>query len=148
VPALYLLAADPIGRSVLAAAERFPPEIRFSRLSEGTLGLFARREFSVAVAERWAGSDPVAVAGVLVHELRHVGDLIASGIIDVDTGCFEGEERAFETATLFWFGRYGLAGKQPAQDGLDRNLNDSLRQYRDGRLNSTIRAAYGHRCAR
>jgi endonuclease YncB( thermonuclease family) len=146
LPVLAALDAGRIGNETLLAVNAFPVEIGISQQRRGTLGSFSPRFYSIQLSTDLMAADPATVAGVLVHELTHVRNMIATFVEGAAIGCFDDENKAFEAAALYWAEIYP-DGKPRSTHWLDRELNANLTQYRQGLLEARVREAYNHQCA-
>jgi hypothetical protein len=113
---------------------------RYSRI--GTIGAGAIR--TIVVDTRWQGSDPKAIATLIVHEAKHLEDDLAGIEPNTPELCYQFEIRAFTQQVLAWQTLYGPNGKAEPQDDLDDELNGWLRVYRrgPGELEKRVRQVY------
>jgi endonuclease YncB( thermonuclease family) len=145
-PVLAALDAGRMGNDTLQAVNAFPVEIGVSQQRRGTLGSFSPRFYSIQLSSDLMAAEPTTVAGVLLHELTHVRNMIARFADGTVIGCYDDENRAFEAAALYWAEIYP-DGKPRPTHWLDRELNANLAQYRQGTLEARVREAYNHQCA-
>ena len=144
-PVLAALDAGRVGNETLQLVNTFPVEIAISEQRRGTLASFSPRFYSIQLSPDLMAAEPSTVAGVLVHELTHVRNMIATLVDGAVIGCYEDENKAFEAAALYWADIYPN-GKQRPTHWLDRELNANLSQYRQGLTDARVREAYGHQC--
>jgi endonuclease YncB( thermonuclease family) len=145
-PVLTALDAGRMGNEVLQAVNAFPVEIGVSQQRRGTLGSFSPRFYSIQISPDVLAADPATAAGVLIHELTHVRNMISTLADGAAIGCYEDENKAFEAAANYWAEIYP-EGKPRPTHWLDRELNANLVQYRQGTLEARVREAYNHQCA-
>ena len=145
-PILAALDADRLGNEILQAVNAFPVEIGLSAQRPGALASFSPRYYSIQLSPEIMAAEPSSVAGVLIHELSHARNMIKKLADGTVIGCFEDEDKAFETTALYWAALFPN-GKQRPTHWLDRELNENLTQYRRGLIDARVRETYGHECA-
>lgn len=145
-PILAALDAERLGNEILQAVNAFPVEIGVSTQRQGTLASFSPRYYSIQLSPEIMAAEPSTVAGVLIHELTHARNMINKLVDGAVIGCFEDEDKAFETTALYWAALFPN-GKQRPSHWLDRELNANLTQYRRGEIDTRVRETYGHECA-
>ncbi len=145
-PSLTALDASEMGHAILAEVNLFPVEVGVSPQADGVIGSFMPRYYSVQLTPELLDSDPQAIAGVLVHELVHVKQMIARVVENRRVTCYDAEREAFEASAVYWQTLFGPQGKLPAADSLERELNGTLRQYRAGQLDTRVHEDYEAVC--
>jgi hypothetical protein len=105
---------------------------------------------SIVVNTRWQGSDPKAIATLIVHEAKHLEDDLAGVDPRTPEVCFQFEVRAFTQQALAWQSLYGPNGKPEPRDDLDAELNAWLVVHRrgPGEIEKRVRLVYAEACNR
>ncbi len=145
-PALAALDATVVGHAVLAEVNLFPVEVGVSRQADTVIGAFMPRYYSVQLSPDIMRAPPQAIAGVLVHELVHVQQMVARVVENRRLSCYEAESEAFQASATYWDGLYGSRGKQPALDPLEVELNHVLAQFKAGQLDTRVHRDYESVC--
>lgn len=146
VPALRALDANGMGNALLNLVNYFPVEIGVSALGPGTLGYFRGDYYTIQLNSEIMSAAPESIAAVLIHELVHANQMIQRRLDHRRIDCYEGEVEAFETAALYWFGVHGYSGKRRPTHWVDKELNETLREYASGQLEMRVYLSYGHQC--
>jgi hypothetical protein len=146
IPVLQAIDSTEMGKQTLALVNQFPVEIGVSRMPRDLLGLMDTRLYSIQIAEAVMDATPESVGTVLLHELTHAKQYINKGLLDLDPGCYEDEIEAREVTAQFWIAIHGPNGKRQPTHPLDNQLNLNLRDFKNERIESYVRRAYGHQC--
>jgi hypothetical protein len=133
VPAMTVLAQLDVGRPLLSALARGNVYVEYDNLDE-----WAHYELStraIRIDESLQGADPRAVAALLAHEASHaqtdvegIGDREEQTLGEL-TACVENEHRATVTELNVWLQLFGPAGKQPAANDYEEQVNGQLADY-------------------
>jgi hypothetical protein len=109
-----------------------------------SVGVYGPVKRSIVLDVALQGSDPKALATLIVHEGTHLKDDLAGADKRTMEACFQFEIRAFTQQALAWQTFYGPDGKAEPRDDLDAWLNSWLATYRKGptELDRRVREAY------
>jgi endonuclease YncB( thermonuclease family) len=145
-PALRALDTSPMGHDLLLKVNAFPVEVGITPRQE-SVAYFSPRFYSVQLNDDVMGAAPESIAAVLIHEITHARQMADRTIDAKDIGCYESEIEAFNISAQYWLALYGPNGKPRPTHWLDRELNDTLRQYQNNQLAERVRRSYGRQCA-
>jgi hypothetical protein len=132
-------------------------ELSFGTLPESVHARYSRVGTSrggavrtIMVSPRWQGSDPKAIATLIVHEATHLADDLAGTDPRTTESCYQFEIRAFTQQATAWQTFYGQNGKAQPRDELELELNAWVGVYRRGpdELAKRVRELYAEACSR
>lgn len=149
-PAFAVL-SDLDAQAVLQLYEKQSVSVAYAILPAGRDGrtvLESGHNPTILLSASWASTDPRAQATILVHEARHLYDLLAGQLARDPEGCVANEVRAFDEQANAWEALYGAGGKAEPTSPLDTALNSLLADSRNDPkgFRRSIRRMYAAAC--